>query len=61
VVQLSWTALAGVPYQAQYKTDLAQSKWTNLGNTFTATNNLPIITDAIGPNARRFYRVEVVP
>jgi hypothetical protein len=61
VIQLSWTALAGVQYQAQYKTNLAQSGWANLGGTVTATNELPTLSDSSGHGPQRFYRVEVLP
>jgi hypothetical protein len=60
-IRLAWTALPGVRYQAQYKTNLAQSSWSNLGGVVAATTNLLTLSDNIGPDPRRFYRVMLLP
>ena len=60
-MQLAWTALAGVQYQAQYKTNLTQTGWLNLGSAITATNSAVTALDPVMPAADRFYRVQVVP
>ncbi len=60
-IQLAWTALAGVQYQVQYKTNLAQTSWINLSTNITATTNPMTLSDHIGPDPRRFYRVMLLP
>ena len=60
-VWLGWTALPGLPYQMQYKTNLLQPNWINWGSIVTATNATMTIPDVIGPDPQRFYRIEWVP
>ena len=57
LVQLSWSALAGLAYQVQYKTDLNQTSWTNLGSPIVATGSTATTSDNVGSSALRFYRV----
>jgi len=60
-VTLVWTAIPGRSYQAQYKTNLTDSIWSNLGSSITAPTN--IVTHVDGTNggaSQRFYRVELV-
>jgi hypothetical protein len=45
----------------QYKTNLLQPNWINLGSIVTATNATMTIPDVIGPDPQRFYRIEWVP
>jgi hypothetical protein len=59
-VQLAWTALAGLEYQVQYTTNLAQPNWINLGSVITATTNPMTTSDNIGPDPH-FYRVALLP
>jgi len=56
-ITFTWPALAGLGYQVQYKTNLAQPNWTNLGSAITATSNTASASDAIGPDPNRFYRL----
>ena len=58
-VTLTWTALPGGIYQAQYCTDLAQNHWALLGYPITATSNVASLSDSVGPNRQRFYRVSL--
>jgi hypothetical protein len=55
-----WAALAGLSYQVQYKTNLAQSTWANLGNPITATNSQASFSDS-SSDQRRFYRILISP
>ena len=61
VLTLNWSAQAGLNYQAQYKTNLNQANWINLGNSMIATNAIVTLTDPIGPAAQKFYRLAVTP
>ncbi len=56
-LQFSWSAGAGQIYQLQYKTNLNQPDWINLGSPITATNTSVSTSDALGNDLQRFYRV----
>jgi Pro-kumamolisin, activation domain/Viral BACON domain len=56
----SWNALPGMSYQVQYKTNLLQTNWSNLGGLITPTNGLGSISDS-SQDQRRFYRIAIVP
>jgi hypothetical protein len=60
-VNLSWSALNGLAYQLQYRTNLTQGSWMNLGSTITATNNTATAADAAPTDKQRFYRVFLIP
>jgi uncharacterized repeat protein (TIGR03803 family) len=60
-IALTWSALAGQTYQLQFKTNLNQMSWNNLGSAITATNSTVTALDSIGPDPNRFYRVKVGP
>jgi len=45
----------------QYKSDLTQSSWVNLGSATTATSTNMSYTDTPGINSPRFYRVITLP
>jgi len=59
-VTFVWSTVSGQSYQVQYAADLAADDWTNLGAPMTATSASLEITDAIGTNPRRFYRVALL-
>ena len=56
--QLAWNSLAGLNYQVQCKTNLAQAGWLDLG-TVAATTNITMFedTNAVGGTGQRFYRL----
>jgi hypothetical protein len=58
---LHWTALAGLPYQLQYRTNLTQGSWINLGSVVTATNMVMTIPDVLGSDPQRYYRIQWTP
>jgi hypothetical protein len=62
-VSLSWRAAAGLVYQVQYKNNLFQADWINLGVPIIATNSSLTMSDsdAIGSSSQRFYRLVVSP
>jgi hypothetical protein len=55
------SATAGLRYQVQYKTNLFQSNWINLGEPLVANTNTLTISDtnAFLYSPRRFYRLVV--
>lgn len=61
-VHLSWSsAVPNRPYQVQYKTNLTQASWLNLGSVVTATNTTMTATDTTTSGPERFYRVAMLP
>ena len=58
VFQFSWNTLTGLMYQVQYKTNLLQTNWVNLGGSLPTTNTLMTTTDVI-TNSQRFYRIQL--
>ena len=58
-VRFTWSAVVSAVYQLQYRTNLAQGNWSNLGSAITATNAVMSASDSIGPDPQRFYRLLV--
>jgi hypothetical protein len=60
-LELVYTVDPGLTYQLQYKINLDQYPWTNLGNPVTATNATVMFNDSVGPDSQRFYRILLLP
>jgi hypothetical protein len=60
-MQFTWDNIAGLTYQAQYRTNLAQGIWQNFGVAISSTNLTPTITDTAIADSQRFYRIVVLP
>jgi uncharacterized repeat protein (TIGR03803 family) len=60
-LSIVWSAVAGQSYQVQYTTDLTVTNWNNFGSSFTATNGTVRVSDPIGPDRQRFYRLALLP
>ncbi len=58
---LTWSSIPGRSYQVQFKTDLTQTTWTNLGGPLVAPGPLSSASDAVASNPQRFYRVVLSP
>jgi hypothetical protein len=56
---LTWSTIAGLIYQVQYKTDLSDPNWLDLGSPLTADSSTLTSTDVIGPDPQRFYRISI--
>ncbi|HEY5043004.1 MAG TPA: hypothetical protein VIK53_13490, partial [Verrucomicrobiae bacterium] len=56
VFKFNWSTVQGVNYQVQYKTNLVQTNWINLGSGIVATNSTMTISDS-PTNSQRFYRI----
>ena len=56
----AWSSVAGQNYQVQVSTNLA-SGWSNFGSPFAATNGTIQISESIGTDAQRFYRIALLP
>jgi hypothetical protein len=55
-----WSATTGKSYQVQFKDNLEDPSWTNLGGIVTATSPTASQIDP-GTQSSRFYRVVLVP
>jgi hypothetical protein len=60
---LSWSAGEGLAYQVQYKTNLSQPIWSNLGTPIIGNGGRLLISDTngTGTSSERFYRLVVSP
>jgi hypothetical protein len=56
VARFTFTATTGLHYQVQYKTNLADVAWQNLGGQTTAGSTLVSISDPVTVT-QKFYRV----
>jgi subtilase family serine protease len=59
-VALTWNSLTNIAYRVEYSTNLIKTNWTPLV-TNTATGFTLTITNAIGTNSYRFYRIRQLP
>jgi len=59
-VKFSWNTLTSLVYQVQYKTNLLQTNWITF-YTNTATGTTLSLTNSVGSDPRRFYRLLVLP
>jgi trimeric autotransporter adhesin len=61
--RFTWATIPGLAYQVQFKTDLLQAVWTDLGSKLRATGYIATMmdTNAPGSTQQRFYRLAVSP
>ena len=57
----TWITQAGTNYQAQYKTNLNDPAWLNLGPQILGDGTPASVTNAVGSASRRFFRVVQLP
>jgi hypothetical protein len=61
-VDLTWNTFVNATYQVQYKTNLTQvGGWVNLGSPITASGGTVTVSNYIGSDPMRFYRVGLQP
>jgi uncharacterized repeat protein (TIGR02543 family) len=59
---LVWSAQPGRTYQVEYRTNLTDTNWSNLGSPVTATNSTMTATDSIAADSlQRWYRMALLP
>jgi hypothetical protein len=60
---LAWITASGLTYQVQYKTNLSEPQWVNLGTPIIATGSPITISDTNGvqSSSQRFYRLVLSP
>jgi hypothetical protein len=54
---ISWPFVSGLNYHVQFKNDLSDSSWQEVGGTITVLGNRASLTDPAPSFAQRFYRV----
>ncbi|MGA2787381.1 MAG: protease pro-enzyme activation domain-containing protein [Verrucomicrobiota bacterium] len=59
-VALTWNSLTNIAYRVEYSTNLINTNWTPLV-TNTAAGFTLTITNSIGTNSSRFYRIRQLP
>ena len=57
LLHFSWRSLAGLSYQVQYRTDLNQPNWINLGVPVKANDSSTSATDTTTAAPARYYRI----
>lgn len=61
-VDICWNTLLNVSYQLQYRSDLTNSQWVNLGSPILGTGETMCVKDNIAPGQpTRFYQVKELP
>ncbi len=61
MVTLQWNAVVGRSYNVEYKNDLSEMVWTPLITNLLATGDSATLTDAVGTNIQRLYRIVLQP
>jgi hypothetical protein len=57
VVTLEWSSAPNKTYRVEYKTDLSATSWLPLGGNRPSGGSTTSITDNMGSNPQRFYRI----
>jgi hypothetical protein len=62
-INLAWVTAGGLTYRVQYKTDLLQPQWLNLGMPILAVGGPLTVADTNGAqsSSQRFYRLVLSP
>ena len=60
-VVLTWDAIVGRTYRGQYKGDVTESNWTDIVPDITATGTPSSLTNNVGANSQRYYRLLLLP
>jgi hypothetical protein len=61
MVTIRWSALAGLSYRVQFKTNLGQASWTDLQGDVIANGPTATKTDSTTASGQRFYKLAVLP
>ena len=51
---------AGLTFQVQFATNLAQTSWSDLGPSMSATNAMTPFVDTSATNGQRYYRIKIL-
>ena len=56
---VTWNSTPGLSYRVQYLSNLNSTNWTDVNPIVTATNISASVTNFVGSDPQRFYRVKV--
>ena len=56
-VTLQWSSFSNKTYRVEYKSLLSPGTWDPLGGNVSASSATTSITDPVGGNTQRFYRI----
>jgi hypothetical protein len=57
VITVQWASALGKTYRVEYKTSLSATTWQTLAGSVPSGGSTTSITDNIGANGQRFYRI----
>ena len=60
-VVVSWNSVSNQVYHLQYKNNLSNTNWTDLLPTVTATGSMTSVTNMVGSQPQRFFRLYTSP
>jgi major membrane immunogen (membrane-anchored lipoprotein) len=60
-VAVTWQTVPNFTYQLQYKDQLDAGEWQAMMPNITATNGWVTVTNSVGIQTQRFYRILLVP
>ncbi len=61
VMALQWQSIPGRSYRIEFKNSLAERLWNQLGTNITPLAGTAAITDPVGTNVQRVYRIVLLP
>ena len=60
-ITITWSALEGITYRVQFKSDESEPTWIDLPGDITARGSTAMKTDISVREAQRYYRVVILP
>lgn len=60
-IDVCWDSILNRNYQVQYRSDMTNPLWVNLGNIVSGTGGQTCVVDEIGSGTQRVYRVLKLP
>ena len=61
VMSLDWRAIPGRSYTVEYKNSLSEAQWKPVATNIVTTNSSAFLSDPIGTNTQRIYRIVLQP
>lgn len=60
-VTLTWTSFAGAAYRVEYRAGINSGPWLTLNPRVTSAGSTTSLSDSVGSEAKRYYRVVLLP
>ncbi|HNQ73166.1 MAG TPA: MBG domain-containing protein, partial [Verrucomicrobiota bacterium] len=58
---VSWNSVSNRTYRLQYKNDLNETEWVDLPPDIMATGPVTTVTNSVGSEPQRFFRLRTLP